>query len=95
MGREVVSLPGSKSAGHGEEDDFLVRPFFAGVVFLGTAAGGGVGVGDGRPAAVLLLDAVQLHAYGGGVRRREAYSNLTPSGRESPTLRGAMMIVGL
>ena len=49
--RQVVRLAArGEGAGHGEEDDFLVSPFFAGVVFLGAAAGGGVGVGDGRPS---------------------------------------------
>ena len=42
-----VDVPGSEGAGDGEEDDLLVRPLFTGVVFLGTAAGGWVGIGDG------------------------------------------------
>lgn len=51
VGREMVCLAaGGEGAGDAEEDDFLVRPFFAGVVLLGAAAGGGVRVGDGRPS---------------------------------------------
>jgi len=38
-----------ESAGNGEEDDLLVRPFLAGIVFLGTTADGRVAVGDGCP----------------------------------------------
>ena len=45
-------------AGDGEEDDFLVGPFFGGVVFLGAAADGGVRVGYGRPSVCGLLEAV-------------------------------------
>ena len=39
-----------EGTGHGEQDDFLVYPFFAGVVFLRTAAGGWVSVGNGCPS---------------------------------------------
>jgi hypothetical protein len=48
-------LPGSEGAGDGEEDDFLVRPLFAGVVFLGTAAGSRVGISDGSISGSFML----------------------------------------
>ena len=49
--RQVVCLATwSEGAGHGEDDDFLVGPFFAGVVLLRAAASSGVGVGNGRPS---------------------------------------------
>lgn len=44
---------GSEGAGHREQDDFLVGPFFRRVVFLGTPAGRGVCVGNGRPSVCL------------------------------------------
>lgn len=49
--RKVVRLAaGREGTGHGEQDDFLVCPFFAGVVFLRTATGGWVSVGNGCPS---------------------------------------------
>lgn len=48
-------IPGSEGARNGEEDDFLVRPFLAGVVFLGTAAGGGIRIGDGCPSTIIIV----------------------------------------
>ena len=51
VGREMVGLASwGEGTGNGEEDDLLVCPLLAGIVFLGTAAGGGVGVGDGCPS---------------------------------------------
>ena len=50
--REMVCLAAwGEGAGNGEEDDLLVRPFLAGIVFLGTTADGRVAVGDGCPSA--------------------------------------------
>ena len=51
VGREMVCLASwGEGAGNGEEDDLLVCPLLAGIVFLGTAAGGGVTIGDGCPS---------------------------------------------
>jgi hypothetical protein len=51
VGGKVVGLAtGCEGAGDGEENYFLVGPFFAGVVFLGAAADGRVRVGNGCPS---------------------------------------------
>jgi hypothetical protein len=58
---EVVGLATrGEGAWDGEENYFLVGPFFARIVFLGTAADGGVGVSDGRPSVSVLSVAVHL-----------------------------------
>lgn len=82
---------GREGAGHGEEDDFLVGPGAGGVVFLGATAGCGVGVGDGGPSVVLGVRGV----FGclEGCVRGDVYSNFTPSGSLSPTLRGAILVM--
>jgi hypothetical protein len=50
VGGQVVGLAaGGEGAGDGNEDDLFARPFFRGIVLLGTAAGGGVGICDGSP----------------------------------------------
>ena len=42
----------SRHTGDAEEHDLLIRPFLAGIIRLGNAAGSCVGVGDGSPSAV-------------------------------------------
>jgi hypothetical protein len=86
---------GREGAGNGEEDDLLVRPFFASIVFLGTAARGGVAVGNGCPSTwKRIMSAYIRRALVVSEARYEGtYSNLTPSGSLSPTCRGAMMII--
>jgi len=61
---------GREGAGHGEENDFLVGPFFGGVVFLRAAAGGGVGVGYWGPSMGKVLDV--YNGCGFWVRELEA-----------------------
>jgi hypothetical protein len=62
---EDCYLPGSEGAGDGEEDNFLVCPLFAGVVGLGTAAGGRVSVGNGSPSVMVVLDLCNAVELGG------------------------------
>lgn len=51
VGWQMVCLATwGEGTGNGEEDDLLVRPFLASIVYLGTAAGSWVAVGDGRPS---------------------------------------------
>lgn len=58
-------LPGSESARHGEEDDFLVCPFFAGIVFLGAAAGGRVVVRNGCPSVMSIISPCTFRSSNG------------------------------
>jgi hypothetical protein len=47
----VVGLAtGRERTGNADEDNLLAGPLLAGVVLLGTAAGGGVSVSDGCPS---------------------------------------------
>jgi hypothetical protein len=51
VGRQVVGLAtGRERTGNADEDNLLAGPLLAGVVLLGTAAGGGVSVSDGCPS---------------------------------------------
>lgn len=102
VGRQVVCLTaGCEGAGDREDDDFLVCPLLAGVVFLRAAAGGGVTVSNGRPSiheewwlAMALGNESTLHQARQleiATPKSRTYSNLTPSGSLSPTWRGAML----
>lgn len=82
---------------HGEQDDFLALPLLACIVFLGTTAHGWVRLGDRGPSAefalaeslcsrtLLTCDGAGVTADVGIDKACNTYSNLTPSGNESPT----------
>lgn len=87
VGRDVEGLAArSESAGDRDEDDPLAGELLAGIVGLRKAAGGGVRVGDGSPAAIA------VSKVRGGCTMQDTYSNLTSEGNLSPALRGAIVL---